>query len=102
MRNIKDLNIKNRTYYFYDDMIDIKKFQSNLLKIYEKPYKDFDIYYFGYITIKKFDKSSYYENIHSVNPLYLIIESATGYFKEEYGEKYLIPDPIDKYEEVFF
>ena len=101
MEKINQLNIKNNTYYFYDDMIDIKNFQSNLLKIDKKPYKDFDIYYIGYITIKKFDKFSDHENIHSVNPLYLIIHSATGYFKQEYGEKYLILDPIDKYEEVF-
>ena len=50
---VKDLNIKNGSYYFYDDMINIKIFQSNLLKIDKKPYKDFDIYYIGYITIKK-------------------------------------------------
>ena len=40
-------------------------------------------------------------NIHSVNPLYLTIHSARGYFKEKYNEKYLILDPIQKYEEVF-
>ena len=50
---INQLNIKNNTYYFYDDIINIKNYQSNLLKIDEKPYKDFDIYYIGYITIKK-------------------------------------------------
>ena len=82
-------------------MINIKNFNSNLLKIDKKPYKDFDIYYIGYITIKKFDKFSDHENIHSVNPLYLIIHSATGYFKEKNGEKYLVPDLIDEYEEVF-
>ena len=79
-------------------MIDIRNFQSNLLKIDKKPYKDNDIYYIGYITIKKFGDC---ENIHSVNPLYLIIHSAIGYFKEKNGEKYLILDSIDKYEEVF-
>ena len=42
-----------------------------------------------------------FENIHSVNPLYLIINSATGYFKEKNGEKYLILDSTKKYEEVF-
>ena len=98
MGNVKDLNIKNRTYYYFDDMIDIRKFESNLLKIDKKSHKDFDIYYIGYITIKKFNT---YENIHSVNPLYLIIHSATGYFKQEYGEMYLILDLIEKYGEVF-
>ena len=101
MGETKELNIKNETYYFYDDMINIKNFNSNLLKIDKKPYKDFDIYYIGYITIKKFDKFSDHENIHSVNPLYLLIHSATVYFKEKNDEKYLVFELIDKYEEVF-
>ena len=78
-------------------MINIKNFHSNLLKIDKKLYKDIDIYYIGYITIKKFGDC---ENIHSVNPLYLIIHSATGHFKEKSYEKYLILDSTDKYEEV--
>ena len=41
MGSIKDINIKNRTYYFFDDMINIKNFGSNLLKIDKKPYKKF-------------------------------------------------------------
>ena len=98
MGETKELNIKNQTYYFLDDMTDIKNFHSNLLKIDKKPYKDIDIYYIGYITIKKFGDC---ENIHSVNPLYLIIHSATGYFKEKNDEKYLILDSTEKYEEVF-
>ena len=101
MGGIKQLNIKNETYCFYDDIIIIKNFQSNLSKIDKKPYKDFDIYYIGYITIKKIDKFSDHKNIHSVNPLYLLFQSATGYFKEENGEKYLIVDLTDKYKEVF-
>ena len=83
MREIKELNIKNNTYYFYDDMVDIKKFQSNLIKIDKKSYKDIDIYYIGYVTIKKFDEFSDYENIHSVNSLYLLFHSVTGYFEEK-------------------
>ena len=94
----KELNIKNQTYYYFNDIINIKKFRSNLLKIDKKSYKDFDIYDIGYITIKKFGDC---ENIHSVNPLYLIIYSATWYFKEKNGEKYLIYDSKEKYEEVF-
>ena len=96
MGETKELNIKNETYYFYDDMINTKHFNSNSLKIDKKPYKDFDIYYVGCIMIKKFNKFSDHENIHSVNPLYLIIHSATGQFKEKNGKK-----QIDKYEEVF-
>ena len=79
-------------------MINIQSFQSNLLKIDKKPYKNFDIHYIAYITIKKIGNC---KNIHSVNPLYLIMGPATGYFAEKYDEKYLILDIIDKYEEVF-
>ena len=98
MAEVRELNIKNRTYYFFNDMIDIRNFHSNLLKIDKKSYKDVDIYHIGYITIKKFGDC---ENTHSVNPLYLIFQSATGYFKEKYGEKYLMLDSTEKYEEVF-
>ena len=52
MGEVQELNIKNRTYYYFHDVIDIKDFQSNLLKIDKKQYKDIDIYYIGYITIK--------------------------------------------------
>ena len=79
-------------------MIDLKNFHSNLLKIDKKSHEDIDIYCIGYITIKKFRDC---ENIHSVNPLYLIIHSATGHFKEKNGEKHLIIDSTEKYEEVF-
>ena len=95
MEETEELDIKNLTYYFLDDIIDIRNFHSNLLKIDKKPCKDIDIYYIGYITIKNFGDC---ENIHSVNPLYLIIHSATGYFKEKNGEKYLILDSTEKYE----
>ena len=98
MGEVTEINIKNQSYYFFDDMIDIRNFHSNLLEIDKKLYKDVDIYYISYITIKKF---SDWENIHSVNLLYLIIHSATGHFKEKSGEKYLIIDSIEKYKEVF-
>ena len=98
MRQDKELNIKNQTYYFFNDIIDVKNFHSNLLKIDKKPYKDFDIYCIGYITIKSFGD---YHNIHSVNHSYLIFHSATGHFKEENGEKYLILDSTEKYKEVW-
>ena len=97
MGQVKEINIKNQTYYFFNDMINIKNFYSNLLKIDKKSYKDIDIYYIGYIKIKEFGD---FENIHSVNPLYLIIHSATAYFEEKNDEKYLIPDLKDKYEDV--
>ena len=99
MGQIKKINIKNQTYDFFDDMVDVRNFHSNLLKIDKKPYKDIDIYYIGYITIKKFGDC---ENIHSVNLLYLIIHSATGYFKEKkWRKKYLLSNLTDKQEEVW-
>ena len=99
MGEIKELNIKNQTYYFLDDMINIRNFHWNVLKTDKKSHKDFDVYCTGYITIKKFSNC---KNIHRVNPLYLIFHSATEYFKEEEnGEKYLIIDSTEKYEEVF-
>ena len=75
MGNIKQINIKNRIYYFFTDMINIKDFDPSLLKIDKKPYKNIGIYYIGYITIKSI---SDYENINSVNPLYLIIGAVDG------------------------
>ena len=102
---IKQINIKNRTYYFYNDMVDIKRFDSNLLKIDKKSYKDIGIYNIGYITIKKIDD---YENIYSVNPLHLIIAHANGYIVEKGINKYLVfnsPDEnkelLKKYSDVF-
>ena len=54
MGTVKQIDIKNRTYYFYNDMIDVKTFDSDLLKIDKKSYKDIGIYNDGYITIKKY------------------------------------------------
>ena len=68
----------------------------NLLKIDKKSYKNIDIYYIGYITIKKIDD---YESIYSVNPLYLHINHASGYI-EENGNKYLIFNSVGENKEV--
>ena len=53
MRNIKEINIKNRTYYLFDDMINIKEFDRSLIKIDKKSYKNIGIYYIGYISLSK-------------------------------------------------
>ena len=79
MKNAKEINIKNRTYYFFDDTVNIKDFDSNLSKIYKKSYKNIDIYYIGYITMKDFD----YVKINSANPLYLIISEVDGCIEEK-------------------
>ena len=77
---VKQIDIKNRTYYFYNDMINIKNVDPILLKIDQKSYKNIGIYNIGYITIKKIDD---WENISIVNPLYLIIAHANGYIEEK-------------------
>ena len=53
MKEVKQIDIKNRTYYFYNDIIDLKKFDAWLLKIDKKPFKSIGIYSIGYITIKE-------------------------------------------------
>ena len=79
MGEVKQINIKNRTYYFYSN-INIKNFEPNLLKIDRKSYKNIGIYNIGYITIKKIDDC---ENIYSVNPLYLLVNHESGYIEEK-------------------
>ena len=53
MGNIKQINIKYRTFYFSNDMINSEEFDSNLLKIDKRSYKNIGIYNIGYTTIKK-------------------------------------------------
>ena len=53
MGTVKQIGIENRTYYFYNDIIYLGRFKSNLLKIDKKSYKDIGIYNIGHITIKK-------------------------------------------------
>ena len=97
MGKVKQIDIKNQTYYFYNDMINIKNFDPILLKICRKSYKDIGIYNIGYIAIKKIDD---YENIYSVNPLYLIIAHASGYIEEKGVNKYLVFDSTDENKEL--
>ena len=84
MGKIRQINIKNRTYYFYNDMINIKDFDARLLKIDKKGYEEIDIYYIGYVTFKEIANCN---NINSVNPLYLIIDKMIGHFEEKSGKK---------------
>ena len=93
MREVRQIDIKNRTYYFDNDIIDLENFDWSLLKIDKKPYKDIGISNIGYNTIKKIDDC---KNIHSVNPLYLRINHASGYFQEKDANKYLIIDSTDE------
>ena len=97
MRTIKQINIKNRTYYFYNDIIDLENFGSSLLKVDKKSYKDIGIYNIGYITIKKIGDC---KNIYNVNTLYLGITHASGYIEEINENKCLIFDFVDENKEL--
>ena len=69
---VKDLNIKNRTYYIVNDFIYTENFDLSNIKIDEKSYENILIYYIGYVTIKENVKT------YSVNPLYLIFQYMNG------------------------
>ena len=99
---VTDININNRTFYFFNHIISIKNCDRNNIKIDEKPFKNIVIYYIGHVTIKEYVKS------YSVNPLNLIFRYINGYFEEANGNKYLILIPIneskqkiEKYEELW-
>ena len=97
MAAVKQINIKNRSYYFYNDIISLKNFKSKLFKIDKKSYKSIGIYNIGYITIKKIDD---YENIYCVNPLYLLVNHASRYIEKKCVNKYLIFDSTDENKEL--
>ena len=97
MGEIKQIIIENRTYYFYNDQIDLKDFDAKLLKINKKDYNEIDIYYIGYVTTKKI---SDYNTINSVNPLYLMINQMIGHFEEKDKIKHLVLDEIKENKEV--
>ena len=101
---VKEIDIKNKTYCFFDDIISIKNFDPNNIKIDEKSCKNILVYYIGYVTIK----DSKYVKIDSVNPLYLIFNKGNVYFEEINRNKYLTLVPtnennekIKKYEELW-
>ena len=101
---VKDMDLKNRTYYFFDEIVNIKKFDPNNIKIDERSYKDVLIYYIGYVTIK----DPKYVKMNKVSPLYLIFKKVNGYFEEINGNKYLAlvttiesKEKIKTYEELW-
>ena len=81
MGKIKQINNKNRTYYFYHDQINLKDFDARLLKVDKKDYNKIDI-----LTVKKIANC----NINSVNPLYLMINEMIGLFEEKNENKFWI------------
>ena len=80
---IRQLNINGGTYYFYNDLINVKNFNNNNLKLDKKGVLGNDVYYIGYITKKP------QWNVNSVNLLYLVINRIKGHFEELDGDKYL-------------
>ena len=105
MGKVKQINIENRTYYFYNDQINLQDFDPRLLKVGKKDYKEIDIYYIHYVTVKIIANCN---NINSVNPLYLLINEMIGHFEEKNENKFLVLDDVDenkkvskKYEEVW-
>ena len=89
---VKDIYINNRTYYFFSDVINIKKFDPNNFKFDGKSYKNILIYYIGYVTIK----DSKYVKIYCINPFYLIFNKENGYFEKIDGNKYLMLVPTNE------
>ena len=87
---VKDINIKNRTYYFFNDIIIIVILDFNDIKIDKTSYKNILIYFIGYVTIKKYIKT------YSGNLLLLIFGKVNGYFEEINGNKYLILVPTNE------
>ena len=81
----KQLNIKNRTSYFDNDLINALNFEPNNLKLDKKTWKDIDIYYIGYVDKNKPKDWC----VNSVNPFYLIINKVFYSVGEENGIKYL-------------
>ena len=90
------LSIKNHTYYFFVDIINIKNFDPIKIKIVEKSYKNIFICYIGYVTIK----NPKYVKINSVNPLYFIISKVNGDFEEINRNKHLTLVPTNKSKEI--
>ena len=79
METIKEINIKNRTYYFYNDIINLDEFDVSKIKVDKKDFNDIDIYYLGYVHKKKISECNV---INSVNPLNLRIVDIKGQFEK--------------------
>ena len=96
MEAMKQINIKNRTYYFYNDLINLDKFDGSKIKVDKKDFSNIDIYYLGYEHKKKISKSNV---TNSVNPLYLRIINMNGKFKKDKDDAWCLITSSD--DEVF-
>ena len=99
METIKQINIKNRTYYFYNDIVNLDEFDESRLRVDKKDFNDTDICYLGYEHKKKISKCNV---INSVNPLYLRIININGRFEKGKDEAWYlaISDKDDVYKKI--
>ena len=102
MGELKQINIKNRTYYFYSDIIDVDEFDESKIKVDKKDFNDIDIYYLGYEHKKKISECNV---INSINPFYLRTVDMNGQFEKGKDDAwYLIisdDDVFKKHVDIF-
>ena len=99
METIKQMNIKNRTYYFYNDIFNLVEFDGSKIKVDKKDFNNIDIYYLGYEHKKKISECNV---INSVNPLYLRIINMNGQFEKGKDDAWylIISDKDDVYKKL--
>ena len=102
MGELKQINIKNRFYYFYNDIIDLDEFDESKIKVDKKDFNDIDIYYLGYEHKKKISECNV---INSINPFYLRTVDMNGQFEKGKDDAwYLIisdDDVFKKHVDIF-
>ena len=81
----KDIDTNSCRYCFFNDIINLRNFDPNNIKMDEKSYRNIFIYYIVYVTIKDLK----YVKINSVNPWYLIFSKVNGNLKENNGNNHL-------------
>ena len=98
MGKTKEIDIKNRTYYYFSDIIDLDEFDESKIKVDKKDFNDIDIYYLGYEYKKKITECK----IISVNPLYLRILGIKGQFEKGKDDAWylVISDKDDVYKKL--
>ena len=99
MEPAKEININNRTYYFYNNIINLDEFDESKIKADKKDFNDIDIYYLGYVHKKKISECNV---INSVNPLHLRIVDIEGQFKKGKDDAWylVISDKDDVYKKL--
>ena len=99
MVKVRQINIRNWTYYFYNDQINLKDFDASMLKIDKKITKRLTFIKLVMWLLLNWLYANC-NNINSVNPLYLMIDKMIGHFEEKSGNKYLVLDDVNENKEV--